>query len=447
MSPSAPLPIVALSLLFVLPVAAACGGEAGGSATILEAVTDTLDGVERLTYPAQGAAELAWGFDTTAVIGGYTEDDPDYQFGRLPPQWLASDAAGNLYVFDTDGVRILGYGPDGSLLGTWGREGGGPGEIGGRFIGAIAMGPGDTLWIADRSNQRFTLIPTGVERGEPASVPLGESGTLMSVGGLAVDSAGAIALVSSFIFEPDAEELPPQTLQRIPRGAETSGTGEVGAAGAQGAPGTIDTLWTAPPRRANFVTITSGNQRMILLNTEQFQPELSWARFSDGGLAVQDAPAYEIHLLDGSGAIERIIRRDPPPRPTTQADRQAVIDETLAPPDDGEEDDPGAAARRKQRADAMTFANVIPRIVELRIDPRDRLWVGISKQEPGEIERIDVYDREGTLLGELHDLPLPDYFFAEDRAVILGTDEFEVQQIRALRLVDEVEALETASRS
>lgn len=433
--PSARLPIVVLSLLVLLPLPAACGDESGGSATNLEPVTDTVAGIERLTYPAPGATELAWGFDTTAVIGGYTEDDPDYQFGRLPPQWLASDAAGNLYVFDSDGVRILGYGPDGSLVGTWGREGGGPGEIGGRFIGALAMGPGDTLWIADRSNRRFTLIPTGVERDGPASVPFGESGAVMSIDGMAVDSAGAIAVVSSFVFEPAAEELPPQTLQRIARTTEPGASGESVA---------IDTLWTAPPRKVNFITMTSGNQRVILLNRQQFQPELSWARFSDGGLVVQDAPEYELYLLDRDGATKRIIRRDPPPRPTTETDRQAVIDETLAPPDNGQ-DDPAAADRRRQRADAMTFANVIPRIVEFRIDPKDRLWVGVSEQEPGEIERIDVFDRDGTLLGELRDLPLPHHFLGENRAVLLGADEFEVQQIRVLRLVDEREALETAS--
>jgi hypothetical protein len=158
---------------------------------------------------------------------------------------------------------------------------------------------------------------------------------------------------------------------------------------------------------------------------------------------VQDGAAYEIRLLEPDGSLRRIIRRAPAPRPTTETDRQAVIDEVLAPPEDGE-DDAGAAELRQSRADALYFAEVIPRVVDLRVDAQDRLWVGVSEREPGEVERIDVYDHDGALLGELPDLPLPARFFGRDRAVVLGQDELDVQQIQILRLVEDPEALESA---
>jgi hypothetical protein len=128
---------------------------------------DTVDGIERLTYPETRAADLAWAFDTTVTIGGYSVDDPNYQFGSLAPFRVASDDRGNVYVFDSDAIRVLAYAPDGTYIGQWGGEGGGPGEIGGSFVGGIAVGPGDTLWIADRPNARFTMIPLHDRSGRP----------------------------------------------------------------------------------------------------------------------------------------------------------------------------------------------------------------------------------------------------------------------------------------
>jgi hypothetical protein len=419
-----------LILVVAAPLLTGCGGSAASER--LAAVTDTVGGVERLTYPETGAPELAWAFDTTALIGGYTVNDPDYQFGRLQPQWLASDAAGNLYVFDSDGIRILGYGPDGALIGRWGREGEGPGEIGSGFgVGSIAMAPGDTLWLVDRPNQRFTLIPVAEDGGEAVSIPLMEDAEAFTmVRELVVDSTGPLGQLSSFTFDREADTRPPEILVRFQRG--TDGLSR-------------DTIWSATPNSMKIIEVSSGGRTMFMTLGKRFEPQLSWVHFSHGELAVQDGAAYEIRVLDDHGGLRRIIRRDPPPRPVTDADRQAVIDDVLAPPEDGDGDDSGAAARRRATADALYFADVIPRIVELRVDPQDRLWVGVAESKPDSITRIDVYEPDGTLLGELHDLPLPAHFFGQDRAVILGRDELDVQQIQILRLVEEPEALESAS--
>ena len=427
------------TLPLVLPglAASACGGDggAGDAGAALEVVTDTVEGIQRLTYGESRGEALPWALDTTTLIGGYTVDDPDYQFGRLHPGWLASDDAGNLYVFDSDGIRVMGYDASGTLIGEWGREGGGPGEIGGRFgVGAMAIGPGDTLWIADRPNQRFTLIPVGEEGGEPASLPLTNTDQSMSVAQLHVDGRGPLAEVRSFTFDREADEMPPRLIVRFDREAPEGET-EVRR----------DTLWSAPPMPMEIVEMSSGNNRFFMLNTPTFAPQLHWVAFSDGGVAVNDAAAYEIHLLDPDGETQRIVRRNPPPRMTTEADRQARIDAVLEPPENPEDDDPGAADRRRQRAEALTFAEVIPRIIQLRVDPNDRIWVGVAESRADSIARIDVYERDGTLVGELRDMPMPHLFFGDDGAVILGRDELDVQQIRILRLVEEPEALESVA--
>ena len=405
--------------------AAACG-DAATSEIEVAVVTDTIDGIERLTYGAERAAPLGWSLDTTTVLGGFGVDDPDYQFGGISTDGLATDADGNLYVLDPTEFACSAMRRTARSSGSWGREGGGPGELGGSFGGGprtMAMGPGDTLWIGDQGNQRFTLLP--VDGGEPASVPL--PGTSVSIGGkMAVDSAGALALLSSFSFRPgEAEGMPPRPLVRFSR---------------EGEPG--DTVWTFPAPATDVVTINSGGNNLMMMMSQVFAPGFSWVRFADRGLALQESAEYEIRFTDPDGSVRRIVRREPAARPTTEADRQAVLDSLLTPPEEETRFD--TEEIRRKRAEATTFADLIPRIIEMRRDTQDRLWVGVSESTPRAIERIDVYDRDGTLIGELRDTPMPDFFFGDGYAAIVDSDDLDVQRITIARLVDEPERLESA---
>ncbi len=402
--------LAGVAILFIsLPFASGCAGE-GAASTGLVAAIDTIGGIEHLHYPETGATTLPWRFDTVAVIGGFTVDEPDYQFGQVTPNGMTADAAGNLYVLDNQGKRIIGYRPTGEFIGTWGREGEGPGEIG-AWGGVLAMGQGDTLWLADASNQRITLFPT--DGGEASSIPMTE-GTKGFGGKLEVVPGGALSLMSSFTFELGEDaRMPPKPLVRIDRD------------------GTItDTLWTVPAPITDKVTITSGNHLMMMLMSRRFSPNFSYDRFSDGGLVMQVRAEYDVRLLASDGAVQRVIQRDPLPRPTTEADRQRVIQEMLE-----RADDPKADMVKKQ-ADATTFEDIIPRINRLVLDQADRIWVGVTETIPGENERLDVYSSEGQLLVEMRDAALPDLFFGDDFAAFITKDDLDVQQIVIMRLIE-----------
>lgn len=408
------------SLLPVLALAAACAGDSSATPT-LAAVVDTIAGVERMSYPDRRARALEWSYDTLVVLGGFEVEDPAFQFGSVTRNGLATDSDGNLYVLDADGRRILGFTRTGLALGTWGREGAGPGEFGGGFAGpqTMAMGPGDTLWVGDLANQRMTLIP--VRGGSPGSVPLGDQP--VGIGGkMVVGASGALAELTSFSFTPGADAgFPPRPLVWI---------------GRDGSPG--DTVWTAPAPERDLVTFNQGGNQMMVMLTRRFSPDFLWVRFADGTLAVQDAADYRIELLRPDGSVRRRIERAPAARPVSEADRQKVIDELLEPPE--EENTFSTPEVRRQMAESATFSDVVPRVVSLLRDGRDRLWAGVSENEPGEVERIDVYDREGQLLGELPLLDMPTWFLGDDHAVFLDEDDLEVQTLTIVKLVEAGEA-------
>ena len=69
-------------------------------------------------------------------------------------------------------------------------------------------------------------------------------------------------------------------------------------------------------------------------------------------------------------------------------------------------------------------------------DLADGNAVGVSETLPGENERLDVYSRDGELLGEMRDAKLPHLFFGDGYAALLTTDDLDVQQIVILRLVE-----------
>ena len=172
---------------------------------MLEAVTDTVDGVTRLTYPETGAQALGWRLDTVAVIGGYGVEADEYQFDQVGPGSLAGDPLGNLFVIDQTGKRVLGYDTGGSFIGSWGREGSGPGEL--QMPPGLGMGSADTLWVLDGSNQRITLLPRDPE-AEPASVPFPQGSTMMG-GRILPVADGGYGVFAMFSFRPGDDAGPP----------------------------------------------------------------------------------------------------------------------------------------------------------------------------------------------------------------------------------------------
>jgi DNA-binding beta-propeller fold protein YncE len=63
---------------------------------------------------------------------------------------------GTIYVADTDNGRVVALAPNGSMQGTWGREGSGVGQL--HYPEAVAIDPGGLVYVADRGNDRIQVF-------------------------------------------------------------------------------------------------------------------------------------------------------------------------------------------------------------------------------------------------------------------------------------------------
>ena len=416
----------------VIVALSACGGDGGeGSRTV--ATVDTVQGVERWSYPEAAAEDLGWTTDTVGVLGDALAED-EYQFAEVSPDRLAGDDEGNLYILDRQGSRVLKYGPDARHLATFGRKGEGPGELS-QPLG-LAVGRDDTVWVSDFSNSRLTGFP---QDG-------GDARVISYVDGAGIPSPALAVLGDGFIqsFRPMFNfRGPGGPAQRAGASAEPSAPAKLPVIRLGPALEPLDTLWSVPEPPTDMVQLEMGDRLMVMMMARQFAPAFRWEALSDGSVVVSDTSAYLLRVLDPDGTVRRIIERAPAPRPVTEADREAARERLRASESEGGTrismggGGPDEATRQRmleQRLEKMTFASEIPRIVSLRVDTQDRIWVGVGGEVPDSVGRIDVYDREGTLLGEVHGIPMPDVFLADGRVGVLRIDEMDVQQVVLMRL-------------
>jgi DNA-binding beta-propeller fold protein YncE len=76
------------------------------------------------------------------------------------PTGIAVDRQGDLYVADTGNNRIQKFGAQGQLLGQWGTKGSGPGQFDDPT--AVAVGGSGNVFVADRINSRIEKFsPSG----------------------------------------------------------------------------------------------------------------------------------------------------------------------------------------------------------------------------------------------------------------------------------------------
>ncbi|HEX9727019.1 MAG TPA: 6-bladed beta-propeller [Gemmatimonadales bacterium] len=412
------------SFLFVLTALAACGpGERPWTGTITDSA-----GVQIVANTAQ----RLWpdGAQWTLVEElriGTIDEEPEYQFGQIA--WLTPGSDGRIYVFDSQGQHVKVFSPDGTYERTIGGPGSGPGEIGQPQGGQgfVFVGPGDTVFVPDLSNQRVDRwAPDGTEAGS---------------------------------FRLNLEQGFPVSWQAAPNGAIAEQTRHLNFAGGDDAAdppqdvvlllttdGAVsDTVVTFPPGES--IKFSGGIPDWTI-----YTPETAWMMTGTGHVLLGTSDQYRIREYDGSGALIRIITMPYERRLVTERDQRAVLAffETLF-------KDQGVPATIAQRLidNNVHFAEYLPAFGRMVRGPNNTIWVqhvraasDMSDEQlkaANFIEDIgapawDVLDAEGRYLGVV---TMPDRFAPR---VIVGEkiygvwrDELDVQYAVVLRIEGTVE--------
>jgi hypothetical protein len=149
-------------------------------------------------------------------------------------------------------------------------------------------------------------------------------------------------------------------------------------------------------------------------------------------VAVADNDRYEIRLVGRDGSELFLIERNLPPRPFTEADREAELrsmrEHAMA------AGDPGTAEAIATQIAGTTFAATVPRIAGLAADDQNRIWVRV-RIDDGSGPRIDIYERDGRFVGWLDGMHIPHAFLGRGFAAYFYVDAHTgAEQVILVRL-------------
>ena len=337
---------------------------------------------------------------------------------------LGFDGAGNLYIPDTQAMRISVVDPEGNLMRQFIGEGEGPGEFGRdaarvlRFAvmrdGRVAVyDPGHigfSLFDADGQFER--RIPLGGDRGRWPILP-----DIQAFPGM--ERVLATTRVN-YLSRPDPG---PRPGYRYVLSYDLSGD--------EAAVDTAATAWNRPSDR------------------QVFGPELMAGALPGGGVALSDSSAYAIKLTAPGGRVTRIVTR--PFRPTRVTDRirRSEIERRLEAfkarqPPAGDSAMQAAVQRmiEAQRAgiESMEFYHEMPVVLGLRTGWDGTIWVRRRGEEGAGGDPIDLITADARYLGTFPpgSIALPDAFGPNGLVAFLETDELDVPYVVVKRLLEGV---------
>jgi hypothetical protein len=306
------------------------------------------------------------------------EGDTAKEFNAI---WSVTRLSDGTLVVADDEVRLRAYAPDGRLVRTAGRRGGGPGEYG-LILSATRCG-GDSILVYDSGQQRVSVLSQSLDyvRGFRASIPPDGGGPHTVVCG----PDGAIAMLGWPKYVP------------MPEGSLVRHRMSVATVTRLGAIRVLDSV-------PGFEQLFAGQGAGPLM----FGRETSIAR-SGRGIATATGDAHEVVVRDDAGRVVQVIRAvASAPLPVTGADVDAYADALAA--RRGED-----AALMRGRVRRERTARAFPAMGQVRGDAAGRLWL---QRYPLPRERDvtwDVISTDGMYLGAVS-IPL------DFRVMEIGSD-------------------------
>ncbi len=385
--------LLSLALLTLGLSAVAC---AGADDTSPNALVVSIDSVGGVPHVLNSGTPVRWSLDSTVVI----HDAGGEPFGRVTG--VVGDWKGGVYVADAIALRVYRFAPDGSYLGSLGGKGSGPGEF--RSLEGLAWVAGK-LASLDAGNGRITLLSSDGE-DPPVSIKWQAlTGELTLEQTRPGEAYAPVAVPSAQQGRKDTKYL------------RLIGTG---------AP---DTLPDYGAEVSSSAAVTCVSPGQIASFSIPFAPRPYSARAPGNGTVVGSTGAYRLALLDAAGDTVRVMSRDEPPVPVSDAEwADAEVRWTRF-----QEQNHGADCD----VSSITRPPAMPAFRGTLFDDGGRLWVEAVTTDG---YRLDVFDSTGVLVAEF---PAP----PRDRSVAMtvrtgrlfwtAADSLGVQTVHSARVVEQ----------
>ncbi len=248
----------------------------------------------------------------TLAIGADLRASPNYQFASIRGALRTVDGGVVVADGDADQSLVRKYGADGKYVATWGREGEGPGEF--KSIMGMHRLPPDSVVIWDSQLDRLTVFDSGGSLGSTSRLQIGNYALMGTIAG----GGFLFAEIRTFAFQtgvqhPDGYHRYDKTYRIHDRSAHP-----------------IAIIGPFPGQEYHN-TITSTALRFAQLPYSRETWADTWKHLPVVGVS----DTYELRAYQADGSLERIVRLDRPPTPTTEADRLAFLqaDQEYARPD------------------------------------------------------------------------------------------------------------------
>ncbi len=357
-------------------------------------------------------------------VGSLTGDVWD-AFGRIGG--LGFDGEGNLYILDTQSVRISVVDPQGNLVRQFMGEGEGPGEFAGSYAAALelAVMRDGRVAVYDPGRMGFALF--GAEGTFVRTVPLGGPGRQTPmIGGMAAVPGVERVLATTEVrylsrVRPNPDDEAPPVQHRCVLSYDLGG-GEV----------RIDSVARAwkPPGDPD------GRPAGIF-------PVLRAGVLPDGRVVFTDSTGYAIKVAGRDGSLARILTRPFLPVPVTDQIRASEIERRM----DGIDSQPGGAPTeqamiefQRGQIESMPFHHEMPVLLALRTSWQGTIWVRRRGEGGAEGNPTDPITADGRYLGTFAPgaTALPRAFGPDGLAAFLETDDLDVPFVVVKRLPEGV---------
>ena len=354
-------------------------------------------------------------------MGAVTGEDWE-TFGNVHD--LAFDWAGNLYVVDTQGARIVVVNPQGGFVRQLGGVGTGPGEFDQHNTTSIRIAVLSDGRVA-AFDQRFSVFGPDGEFQRTVRV---RDDALIFMPRLDVDRRATGVLATGEVRIIDIATIRGRADGTLPE-PEYRHVIRMDLASDEVILDTVAHAWLPPGEATGFL------------------PSLMAGSLPGGGVAYTDSSAYAIKIASANGTLECVLTRPLVPDPVTDRIRenererrlQVLEGEPLGAGRAGGERRAvmsSMASAMRERVESMEFYPVVPVVRGLRTSWEGHIWVQRRGEEPVSDGPIDVLTPDGRYLGTFaaEDMAMPAAFGPDGLAAFVEVDELGVQTVVVRRL-------------